>query len=68
MVSATRSTDREGARQFFMSQVPMGRMETGDDVANVVAFLASDDGNYMTGGAEHLRGRGLALRANDLSS
>ena len=56
MVSATRSTDREGAQQFFMSQVPMGRMETGDDVANVVAFLASDDGNYMTGQALNICG------------
>jgi len=56
MVSATRSTDREGARKFFMRQVPLGRMETGDDVANVVAFLASDDGNYMTGQALNICG------------
>jgi NAD(P)-dependent dehydrogenase (short-subunit alcohol dehydrogenase family) len=56
MVSATRSTDREGARKFFASQVPLGRMETGDDVANVVAFLASDDGNYMTGQALNICG------------
>ena len=56
IVSATRSTDREGARKFFMSQVPLGRMETGDDVANVVAFLASDDGSYMTGQALNICG------------
>jgi NAD(P)-dependent dehydrogenase (short-subunit alcohol dehydrogenase family) len=56
MVSDTQSTDREGARKFFERQVPMGRMETGDDVANVVAFLASDDGNYMTGQALNICG------------
>jgi 3-oxoacyl-[acyl-carrier protein] reductase len=56
MVSTTRSTDREGARKYFTSQVPLGRMETGDDVANVVAFLASDDGNYMTGQALNICG------------
>jgi len=34
----------------------MGRMETGDDVANVVAFLASEDGGYMTGQALNICG------------
>ncbi len=56
MVGTTQRTDREGARKFFERQVPMGRMETGDDVANVVAFLASDDGNYMTGQALNICG------------
>src|SRR5215469_3332635 len=56
MVSAARGTDRDGARKFFMRQVPMGRMETADDVANVVAFLASDDGDYMTGQALNICG------------
>ena len=56
MIGTTQSTDREGARKFFERQVPMGRMETGDDVANVVAFLASDDGNYMTGQALNICG------------
>jgi len=36
--------------------VPMGRMETGDDVADVVAFLASPDGGYMTGQALNICG------------
>ncbi|MGH7863508.1 MAG: SDR family NAD(P)-dependent oxidoreductase [Candidatus Binataceae bacterium] len=56
MVGATRNLSREQAIQFFVSQVPMGRMETGDDVANVVAFLASDDGGYMTGQALNICG------------
>jgi NAD(P)-dependent dehydrogenase (short-subunit alcohol dehydrogenase family) len=56
MVGTTQRTDREGAKKFFERQVPMGRMETGDDVANVVAFLASDDGNYMTGQALNICG------------
>lgn len=56
MVSATRSVDRGGAIKYFESQIPLGRMESGDDVANVVAFLASDDGGYMTGQALNICG------------
>jgi NAD(P)-dependent dehydrogenase (short-subunit alcohol dehydrogenase family) len=56
MVGASEHVDREGARKFFERQVPMGRMETGDDVANVVAFLASDDPGYMTGQALNICG------------
>ena len=56
MVGAMRGVDREGAIKSFVAQVPMGRMETGDDVANVVAFLASDDGGYMTGQAINICG------------
>ncbi|MGH7949654.1 MAG: SDR family NAD(P)-dependent oxidoreductase [Candidatus Binataceae bacterium] len=56
MVGATRNLTRDQAIKFFVSQVPMGRMETGDDVANVVAFLASDDGGYMTGQALNICG------------
>ena len=56
MVGVTRNLDREQVIKTFVSQVPMGRMETGDDVANVVAFLASDDGSYMTGQALNICG------------
>lgn len=38
-----------GLRQQFDSSVPLGRMATPDDVANMVAFLASDEGDYLTG-------------------
>ncbi|HXW82985.1 MAG TPA: SDR family NAD(P)-dependent oxidoreductase [Candidatus Binataceae bacterium] len=55
-VQQMRNLNREAAREFFASQVPLGRMETGDDVANVVAFLASDDGGYMTGQALNICG------------
>lgn len=56
MVSTTRSVDRAGAIKYFEQQIPLGRMESGDDVANVVAFLASDDGGYMTGQALNICG------------
>ena len=56
MVGATRNLDRAGVLKTFVQQVPMGRMETGDDVANVVAFLASEDGGYMTGQALNICG------------
>ncbi|MAS37446.1 MAG: 3-ketoacyl-ACP reductase [Anaerolineaceae bacterium] len=32
-----------------LSTVPIGRLQTPDDVANVAAFLLSPDGNYVTG-------------------
>ncbi len=56
LVGAARNLDREDVIKTFVAQVPMGRMETGDDVANVVAFLASDDGGYMTGQAINICG------------
>jgi 3-oxoacyl-[acyl-carrier protein] reductase len=39
----------EEARSAFMSVIPLGRFGTVDDVANIVAFLVSDDANYITG-------------------
>lgn len=36
-------------RAWMLNQVPMGRPGTVEDVAGVVAFLASDDAAYMTG-------------------
>ena len=56
MVGTTRHMNREQVLKTFVQQVPMGRMESGDDVANVVAFLASDDGGYMTGQALNICG------------
>lgn len=33
----------------WVKAIPVGRVGTGDDVANVVAFLASDEAAYVTG-------------------
>ena len=43
------STDRVG-------WIPMGRLGEPEDVAGVVAFLASDDARYMTGQAVNVTG------------
>jgi meso-butanediol dehydrogenase / (S,S)-butanediol dehydrogenase / diacetyl reductase len=40
--------------------VPLGRMERPDDVANVIAFLASSRSGYMTGQAINVTG-GLVM-------
>jgi NAD(P)-dependent dehydrogenase (short-subunit alcohol dehydrogenase family) len=56
MVGSTRNMNREQVLKTFVSQVPMGRMQTGEDVANAVAFLASEDGGYMTGQALNICG------------
>jgi acetoin reductase-like protein len=36
--------------------IPIGRLETPEDVAGVVAFLVSDDASYMTGQAVNVTG------------
>ena len=42
------------------AQVPLGRMERPDDVANVIGFLASGKSGYMTGQALSVDG-GLVM-------
>ena len=39
-----------------IEQIPLGRLEQPDDVANLVAFLASDQSDYMTGQAINVDG------------
>ena len=46
----------EQVRQKYLSQVPLGRGCTYDDVANVMVFLASEEASYMTGQAINVTG------------
>jgi 3-oxoacyl-[acyl-carrier protein] reductase len=38
----------EEVRQKYLENIPLGRFGTPEDVANVVAFLASDEASYVT--------------------
>jgi NAD(P)-dependent dehydrogenase (short-subunit alcohol dehydrogenase family) len=40
----------------LVATIPLGRMETAEDVANAVAFLLSSDGSYITGQALNVCG------------
>lgn len=44
-----------------IAQIPLGRAGTPEDVAGVVAFLASDDASYLTGECIHICGGDLML-------
>lgn len=46
----------EEVRQKYLSQVPLKRSCTYEDVANVMVFLASDSASYMTGQAINVTG------------
>jgi 3-oxoacyl-[acyl-carrier protein] reductase len=47
-------TDEQKA--MMLSRIPLGRMGSVDDVANLVAFLASDAAGYITGETLHVNG------------
>ncbi len=47
---------RKALADWVRREIPLGRLETPDDVANVAAFLASAESSYMTGQAVNVTG------------
>jgi NAD(P)-dependent dehydrogenase (short-subunit alcohol dehydrogenase family) len=45
-----------GAEAWIAREIPLGRMQTADDVASAITFLMSDDGAYITGEAINVSG------------
>ena len=41
---------------FLTSRIPMGKLGTGEDVSNCVAFLSSTEASYITGETIHVNG------------
>ena len=54
----TEMTDKinEEFKNTLISKIPSGKLGTGDDVSNSVAFLASDMANYINGETIHVNG------------
>jgi len=46
----------EKTKEFFMNQIPMGRMGEPEEVAEVVYWLASESASYLTGQVIHVNG------------
>ena len=46
----------EKIRSILLAKIPMGKMGSGDDVSNCVAFLSSDEAAYITGETIHVNG------------
>ena len=46
----------EKVKIYLTSRIPMGKLGTGEDVSNCVAFLSSDQSSYVTGEPIHVNG------------
>jgi 3-oxoacyl-[acyl-carrier protein] reductase len=46
----------EDQKVALASQIPMGRLGTADEVAQVALFLAAESGSYITGQTIHING------------
>jgi len=54
--SALRGISFEEAWKFYLELIPLGRLQTSDDVADMVAFLASSKARNITGSAFNVDG------------
>ena len=46
----------EKVKIYLTSRIPMGKLGTGEDVSNCVAFLSSTEASYITGETIHVNG------------
>ncbi len=46
----------EKIKLYLTSRIPMGKLGTGEDVSNCVAFLSSEQASYVTGETIHVNG------------
>ena len=46
----------EKVKIYLTSRIPMGKLGSGEDVSNCVAFLSSDEASYVTGETIHVNG------------
>ena len=46
----------EKVKLYLTSRIPMGKLGSGEDVSNCVAFLASEQASYVTGETLHVNG------------
>ena len=46
----------EKVKMYLTSRIPMGKLGTGEDVSNCVAFLSSEQASYITGETMHVNG------------
>jgi NAD(P)-dependent dehydrogenase (short-subunit alcohol dehydrogenase family) len=46
----------ENTLNFMSDQIPLGRLGSPEDVADLIYFLASKEANYITGQTIHING------------
>jgi len=46
----------DATKELILGSVPLKKLGTPDDIAHAVAFLASDEANYITGATLHVNG------------
>ena len=56
IVSDMTTNIAEKVKIYLTSRIPMGKLGTGEDVSNCVAFLSSEQSSYVTGETIHVNG------------